>query len=77
MTGRRLRTGRQVRVINETADGVQLEGLARLHPGETVELVAPVSPNGEPVVRAALVLSWSVAALGKDGPTYQGHCRWQ
>jgi hypothetical protein len=77
MTGRRLVVGRHLRLISETPDGLHLEGLTRLQPGQTVELVSLTAPNGESIVRSAFVLSWSVAALGKEGPTYRGHCRWQ
>jgi hypothetical protein len=76
VTCRRIQVGRQLRVIRETADEVELEGAMRLSPGRTIEIV--VGPGETPpVVRPASVLSWSVVRLGKEGPMYRGACRWE
>ena len=66
-------------VLEETADGLHLEGRTRLHAGEVIEFMAgPDAPlDGNRPGRHAYVLSWSVARLGKEGPTYRGRCRWQ
>jgi hypothetical protein len=74
---RRLQLGPHLRVIGEAPDGVQLEGVTRLYPGQVVELaIAPAHSESAPA-RTAFVMSWSVVGLGKDGPTYRGQCRWQ
>lgn len=74
---RRIQIGHEVRVLEETGDGVALEGLARLRPGQLVDLVLS-TPAGEPEsIRRAFVVSWAVSRLGKEGPTFSGRCRWQ
>ena len=76
MTGRRLQVGRDLQIMTESADGVDLEGRTRLRPGLIVELVWP-APGSAPVrITRVCVWSWSVARLGRDGPLYRGHCRW-
>ena len=77
MTGPRLQVGRQLRVVSEALDIVHVEGRARLRPGQVIELLLDTLPGVEARVRRARVLSWSVARLGKDGPTYEGRCQWQ
>ena len=77
MTGRRIQLGHQLRVIEDTADGVRLEGVTRLRPGQLVAIV-PDSRSGDTrAARNAWVVWWSIARLGSDGPTYHGLCRWQ
>lgn len=77
MRGRRFHVGKHLAVLAETPDGLHLEGPARLRPGQPVELVIDGPPGEVPRARSAWVLSWSVSRLGKEGPTYHGHCRWQ
>lgn len=77
MTGRRIQLGRQVRILEETRDGLRLEGLTRLRPGQVIELVPMAGADTSLPVRSAWVVSWSVTRLGKEGPTYHGLCRWQ
>jgi hypothetical protein len=77
VTGRRLQLGRQVHVLEETDEGLRLEGATRLRPGQPVELVPMAGGESSRPVRRGWVVSWSVARLGKDGPTYHGFCRWQ
>jgi hypothetical protein len=77
MTGRRIQLGRQVHILEETSDGLHLEGVARLRPGQLIELAPMPGAESSPAVRNAWVVSWSVARLGKEGPTYRGLCRWQ
>ena len=74
MTEHRLRLGRQIGLLCETDDGVDIEGRVRLRPGQLVELVVE---DADRPARRARVVSWSVKRLGKDGPTYHGHCQWQ
>jgi len=74
MTHRLLHLGRQVRVLEETTADAQLEGAIQLRPGQLVELVGD-GRNGS--TRVGLIVSWSVARLGKEGPMYRGVCRWQ
>jgi polygalacturonase len=58
------------------ADGIDLEGRARLRPGLIVDLVWPTGSSTTSRVRRARVWSWSVVRLGRNGPHYGGHCRW-
>jgi hypothetical protein len=74
VTGRPILVGWDLHAIAETAEGVRLEGRARLRPGYPVDLVVA---SGAPAPRRASVESWSIVRLGSDGPTYQGFCRWQ
>jgi hypothetical protein len=77
MTRQRVRIGRDVRVISEGSDAVELEGPARLAPGRPVDIVltTPSATAGGPV-RTALVWSWSVVRVGRTGAVYRGVCRW-
>ena len=74
---RRIQIGRHVRVIAETGDGVQLEGSARLLPGHPVDLLLDATPGAMGPIRRAVVVTWTVERLGREGPTYAGQCRWQ
>jgi hypothetical protein len=76
MTGRRIYLGRDLRVMEELEDGLDLEGRARLRPGLIVDLVWPAGVSSSSRVRRARVWSWSVVRLGRDGPHYRGQCRW-
>jgi hypothetical protein len=66
---RRCVVGRDVCIVSEASDEVWIEGAVRLRPGMVVELVGEGS-------RTAVVLTWLVARLGKDGTVYRGRCRW-
>jgi hypothetical protein len=74
--GRRIVVGREVRVTHEGTDDVHLEGVARLCPGQRIELIfgSAASPSSH---RVACVVSWEIFELGKNGPRYRGICRWQ
>ena len=67
--------GRDVEVVRETKDGLELDGRIRLRPGFVVEVLSVraglASPGGP-----ALVWSWRLHALGSLGPIYRGVCRW-
>jgi len=74
-TPRRHRIGRELMSVSQTTDSVVLEGTVRLRPGEIVALVdVPSGPDLEE--RRAVVESWAVARLGKNGTIYRGVCRW-
>jgi len=77
MTGRRVHLGRHFQLLEETTEGVRLEGATRLQPGQLVEIIAMPGAHPSSSARCAWVVSWSITKLGKDGPTYQGLCRWQ
>ena len=71
----RYRVGRDLVAITLTAEDAWLEGRHRLRPGHVVALVNVPSTHG-PRDRDALVESWAVASLGKNGTVYRGKCRW-
>lgn len=70
VTKKRCRIGRDVMVIEETPVDVYIEGTLRLRPGSAIELC-------DHRIRPAIVSTWMVARLGKDGPVYRGSCRWE
>jgi hypothetical protein len=76
MTGRRIQLGGQWQIVEETAEGLRLEGAMRLRPGQLVEVVPIAGAEPSLPSRSAWVVSWSVARLGKEGLTYRGLCRW-
>ena len=71
----RYRIGRDLMATDLTVEAVWLEGKHRLRPGRVVELADVPSAQG-PQQRQAMVESWVVASLGKNGPAYRGKCRW-
>ena len=71
----RYRLGRDLIPITVTAEAAWLEGRHRLRPGRVVELADVPSTHGLED-RHAVVESWAVASLGKNGPVYRGKCRW-
>ena len=71
----RYRLGRDLIPVDLAPESACLEGRLRLRPGCVVEL-ADVPSAGGPRERYAVVESWSVARLGKNGPVYRGRCRW-
>jgi hypothetical protein len=73
----RVRVGRDVEIVQESLEGLALEGRIRLRPGRGVELLLPSPGRHGLAVRRAHVWSWEVAALGSDGPVYRGFCRWE
>jgi len=73
---KRIRVGLDVDVVRETAHGLDLEGRARLRPGQPIEIVLPRAGGGGWTSRRAEVWSWVVYALGSGGPVYRGFCRW-
>ena len=66
--------GRDVRTVTERADSIELEGRRRLRPGRSVDVTRII--DGHPLVRAAVVWSWTVTSVGSDGPIFRGVCRW-
>jgi hypothetical protein len=71
----RYRVGRDLTTTAVTDEGVWLEGRHRLCPGRVVELANVPSTHG-PRERHAMVESWAVARLGKNGTVYHGKCLW-
>jgi len=65
----RLRTGRSVRVLNVSDQGVLAEGTARLLPGTHIDAHL-VTPVGRVLVRSRVVRAW-ISALEQDGPVYR------
>jgi len=77
VTRQRVRIGRDVRVVAERPDGLELEGLARLAPGRAIDIVlAGGEGGGQEAVKPALVRSWYVIRVGRTGATYRGVCCW-
>jgi len=74
MIRQRVCIGRDVRVVSEEAGGIELEGRPRLRPGRDVEVVMMAA--GGATSRQAQVWSWRVIAVGLEGPTFRGVCRW-
>ena len=73
----RVRVGRDVEIVQESLEGLALEGRIRLRPGRGVELLLPSPGRRGLAVRRAHVLSWEVAAMGSEGLLYRGFCRWE
>jgi hypothetical protein len=76
LTHARLAVGRDLLVITEQDDGVEVEGRARLRPGRDVELVYGPVPGALPLMRRACVHTWRVVRVGRDGVLFRGFCRW-
>jgi hypothetical protein len=77
VTGQRVRVGRDVRVVGELPDGVELQGPARVSPGRLVEVtLAPAGESKLPATRRAMVCSWRIVGVGAGGPMFRGICRW-
>ena len=77
MTSQRVRLGRDVRVVSEHTDGLELEGAARLAPGRPIDLVLP--PTGAaatPTIKEAMLCSWAVVRVGSGGLMFRGCCKW-
>jgi hypothetical protein len=77
MTPRRVQIGRDVRLLEQTEEGIDLEGPTRLRPGQLVDLVIPDADGKSSIGRRAEVLTWFVVQLGSGGPMFAGHCSWQ
>ncbi len=73
----RVFVGRDVNVVRETSEGLDLAGRIRLRPGHSIELVLPRPIVGETSSRRALVWCWNLVSLGSGGPLYRGLCRWE
>jgi hypothetical protein len=77
MTSRRVHVGRDVRLLDQTDEGIDLEGPTRLRPGQMVDLILPGEAGRPSLGRRAEVLTWFVVRLGSGGPMFAGHCSWQ
>jgi hypothetical protein len=67
--------GRDVEVLDDGPEEVELVGKVRLRPGFVIEIV-PRPRSARRLTGTALVLSWRVRVLGSNGPIYRGVCRW-
>lgn len=75
MTAYRFHVGRDLAIVRDDEQGVEVEGQRRLPPGRIVRLtgVAGAARGG----RLAIVTVWRVIRLGHStGPTYRGYCEW-
>ena len=72
----RLSIGRDLQLVAENDEGVEVEGRARLRPGRDIELARGTLGDCTPDVRRAVVHSWRVARIGRDDVLYRGFCRW-
>ena len=70
-----VRVGRDVDVIREFPDGIELFGRARLRPGFRIEILPAVGAPSN-AGRPAVVWSWRIRCLGSGGPIFRGECRW-
>ena len=68
--------GRDVSVLRESAEGLDLAGPVRLRPGYCIDVVRTSTPSRPVTMRRAIVWEWSIVSLGSGGPTYRGTCRW-
>jgi len=69
----RLALGRELRLISADEDVVWLEGVVRLRPGQSVELIGAWPLAGG--VTRARVVTWRITRLGAEGPIYRGCLR--
>jgi hypothetical protein len=74
----RVYVGRDVNVVNESPNGVELEGAARLRPGRDVEIIFNDGGRARAgvTVKTAVVWTWALVGVGRNGPTFRGLCRW-
>ena len=68
----RLRIGRDVRVLRESAGDLHVEGQVRLRPGHVIELLRGDGAGRAESPTTMRVLTWAVAHLGSGGPVYRG-----
>ncbi|HEX5070624.1 MAG TPA: hypothetical protein VFV78_10475 [Vicinamibacterales bacterium] len=73
---RHLVLGRDADVIGETPAGIELVSRIRLRPGFMVHVTSAAGWTPRHTSRPALVISWWIRAVGSDGTTYRGYCRW-
>lgn len=73
----RVYLGRDVRAVGEPVGGIELEGRTRLRPGHDVDVVLPATGGSTPTIRRAVVFTWNVKRLGREGPTFRGICHWE
>lgn len=68
----RVAIGRAVALLRRDDCGIEIEGAIRLSPGRTVDVVG----EEDEAVRMAVVWTWTLVSLGREGPRYRGICRW-
>jgi len=74
MTRTRVQVGRDVEVIGEQADRLELQGTIRLQPSCIIE-IAPSRRWLHLAGCRLLVRTWGVWRLGSGRPVYRGECR--
>lgn len=75
MRPQRVCIGRDVHLVARHVDGVEIEGPARLRPGQLVDVVG-ADENDRAAAQRASVWTWLVVRLGSTGPMFRGFCRW-
>jgi hypothetical protein len=74
-TGRnRLVLGKDLRVVEVGHDQIWLEGVVRLRPGQSIDLVGAWPGLDEGAARGRVV-TWRIVRLSSEGPHYRGCCR--
>jgi hypothetical protein len=68
--------GLNTEVLRETQSGIEVLSRVRLRPGFMVHVLPPPGVPAQTSSRPALVVSWWIRAMGSDGPTYRGFCKW-
>jgi hypothetical protein len=71
----RLVLGRDLTLVMEREEGVEIEGRGRLRPGRDIEIVRAGGSGAE--ARRAEILSWRIVQIGSDGVLFRGFCRWR
>jgi len=74
--GTRLVIGRDLVLVSESDEGLELEGRARLRPGREVDVARGPDRAGQGDVRRLLIVSWRVARVGPAGILFRGFGRW-
>ena len=70
----RVLLGRDLQIVAQRADAIELEGAIRLRPGREVDLILRTAEAV--VIRRAVVWQWAVATVGSGGPVFRGVCGW-
>jgi len=73
MTPLRVSLGRDAYLVAQSPEGLEIEGTARLRPGNVVEIAGFGDGTAG---RRAVVWTWSLRRWGNAGPLYRGFCRW-
>ena len=69
----RVALGADLRLLDATGEVLWLEGLIRLRPGQTVDLIG--TWPGVHDAHRARVVTWRIIRVTDRGPHYRGSCR--